>query len=96
MPYIIAEPCVDIQDQACVSVCPVACIQGERGQDRKLYINPEECIECGACEPLCPVEAIFADCELPYKWIQYEAIDALWFLEKDAARALVQAVKAPA
>jgi len=96
MPYIIAEPCVDVEDQACVSVCPVACIQGEGGKDRKLYIDPEACIECGACEPRCPVEAIFADCELPYKWVKYEEIDALWYRDQDAARVLVHAVKAKA
>jgi hypothetical protein len=42
------------------------------------------------------VEAIFAECELPYKWVRYEEIDALWYRDKDAARAMVQAVKAPA
>ena len=96
MPFVIAEPCVDIQDQACVRVCPVACIQCEEGKDRKFYIDPGECIECGAFEPTCPVEAIFAECELPYKWVSYEEIDALWYRDKDAARAMVQAVKAPA
>ncbi|MCI2419553.1 ferredoxin family protein [Saccharopolyspora sp. K220] len=55
MTYLIAEPCVDLKDRTCVDVCPVDCIyEGAR----KLYINPAECIECGACEPECPVEAI--------------------------------------
>ena len=67
MSYVIAEPCIDVQDQACVNVCPVACIQGERGKDRKLYIDPGACIDCGACEPMCPVEAIFAECELMFR-----------------------------
>ena len=58
MPYVIASPCIDIMDQACVEECPVDCIyEGER----KLYINPKECIDCGACEPVCPVEAISQD-----------------------------------
>jgi NAD-dependent dihydropyrimidine dehydrogenase PreA subunit len=96
MSYVIAEPCIDVQDQACVNVCPVACLQGERGKDRTLYIDPGACIDCGACEPMCPVEAIFAECELPYKWVKYEEIDALWYREQDAARAMVQAVKAQA
>jgi ferredoxin len=96
MPFVIAEPCVDVQDQACVSVCPVACIQGEEGKDRKFYIDPGECIECGACEPTCPVEAIFADIDLPYKWLTYEEIDALWYRDKDAARAMVPVVQAQA
>ena len=73
MTYIIAEPCVSTCDTACVEVCPVDCIHGpddktgagaeakEPGFDpegKQLYINPEECIDCGACEPECPVEAL--------------------------------------
>lgn len=55
MTYVIAESCVDLMDRSCVDVCPVDCIYtGER----KLYINPAECIECGACEPECPVDSI--------------------------------------
>ncbi|MPZ00338.1 MAG: (4Fe-4S)-binding protein [Actinophytocola sp.] len=58
MPYVIAEPCIDIMDRSCMEECPVDCIyEGER----KLYINPMECIDCGACEPACPVEAISQD-----------------------------------
>ena len=94
MPFVIAEPCVDVQDQTCVSVCPVACIHCDAGKDRKLYIDPGECIDCGACEPTCPVEAIFADLDLPTKWLKYEAIDALWYRNKAAARALVETAKA--
>ncbi|GAY11541.1 ferredoxin [Pseudonocardia sp. N23] len=61
MTYLIAEPCVDLMDRSCVDVCPVDCIyQG----GRKLYINPAECIECGACEPECPVDAIVLEQEL--------------------------------
>jgi NAD-dependent dihydropyrimidine dehydrogenase PreA subunit len=58
MPYVIAEPCIDVMDKACMDECPVDCIY-EGG--RKLYINPVECIDCGACEPSCPVEAITQD-----------------------------------
>ena len=58
MPYVIASPCIDVNDKACVEECPVDCIyEGER----KSYINPGECIDCGACEPVCPVEAISQD-----------------------------------
>ncbi|MGH3517582.1 MAG: ferredoxin [Haloechinothrix sp.] len=58
MPYVIAEPCIDVMDRSCMEECPVDCIyEGER----KLYINPMECIDCGACEPVCPVEAISQD-----------------------------------
>ena len=56
MTYIIAQPCVDLKDRACIDECPVDCIyEGSRS----LYIHPEECVDCGACEPVCPVEAIF-------------------------------------
>jgi NAD-dependent dihydropyrimidine dehydrogenase PreA subunit len=58
MPYVIASACIDVNDKACVEECPVDCIyEGER----KSYINPGECIDCGACEPVCPVEAISQD-----------------------------------
>jgi NAD-dependent dihydropyrimidine dehydrogenase PreA subunit len=58
MPYVIGEPCIDIMDTSCTEECPVDCIyEGAR----KLYINPKECIDCGACEPVCPVEAIAQD-----------------------------------
>ncbi len=58
MTYVIGAECIDITDRGCLDVCPVDCIYvGER----KSYINPNECIDCGACEPECPVEAITAD-----------------------------------
>jgi NAD-dependent dihydropyrimidine dehydrogenase PreA subunit len=58
MPYVIAEPCIDVMDRSCIDECPVDCIyEGAR----KLYISPVECIDCGACEPVCPVEAISQD-----------------------------------
>ena len=65
MTYIIADPCIDVMDQACVDVCPVDCIHFEEGKDRMLYIDPDECIDCGACEPECPVEAIFTEEDVP-------------------------------
>ncbi|KRD51669.1 ferredoxin [Microbacterium sp. Root280D1] len=56
MTYVIALPCVDVKDRACIDECPVDCIyEGERS----LYIHPDECVDCGACEPVCPVEAIY-------------------------------------
>ncbi len=93
MAYVIAEPCVDVLDRACVSVCPVDCIHDDEGTDRKLYIDPNECIDCGACEPECPVNAIFAEDSLPPEWAAYAKIDATWFSDKDAARAMVEQLK---
>jgi NAD-dependent dihydropyrimidine dehydrogenase PreA subunit len=58
MTYVIAGPCIDVNDRACMDECPVDCIYEG---DRKSYINPKECIDCGACEPVCPVEAIAQD-----------------------------------
>ena len=92
MPFVIAAPCIDVLDQACVRVCPVACIHFEAGKDRKLYIDPNECIDCGACEPACPVEAIYSEFDLPTCWMQYADIDALWYRAPEAARAKVSAL----
>ena len=58
MTYVIVEPCINVKDRSCVDVCPVDCIY--EGEDQ-LYIHPDECIDCGACEPECPVTAIFPE-----------------------------------
>jgi ferredoxin len=89
MAYVIAEPCVDLKDKACVNVCPVDCIYEDGAEGRMLYINPDECIDCGACEPECPVSAIFAEEEVPDKWAQFKSINTLYFKDKAAARAEV-------
>ena len=75
MTYVIGEPCIDIKDRSCVDVCPVDCIY-EAG--RMLVIDDEECIDCGACEPECPVEAIFPQDALPEKWAPFVKINAAW------------------
>ena len=64
MPFVITEACKDVKDKACVGVCPVDCIY-EYDNEPQLYIHPDECIECGACQPVCPVNAIFVDSEVP-------------------------------
>jgi len=85
MTYIIAEPCIDVKDTACVDVCPVDCIHPMKDEveafekHRQLYIDPEECIDCGACEPVCPVEAIFEEAALPEKWAEYKEINAKYY-----------------
>ena len=68
MAYIIAEPCINVKDKACVEVCPVDCIY--EGKDM-LFIHPDECIDCGACEPECPVTAIFPEEDVPGNLRQY-------------------------
>ncbi len=91
MTYVITQPCIDVMDKSCVDVCPVDCIHYEEGTDRKLYIDPDECIDCGACEPACPVSAIFAEDDVPTDQSIYTEIDVLWFKDKAAARAKVPA-----
>ena len=73
MAYIIAEPCIGTKDTACVDACPVDCIHPKKdeaghGEVDQLFIDPVECIDCGACVPACPVSAIFAQDDLPEKW----------------------------
>jgi ferredoxin len=68
MPYVITEPCIGTKDASCVEVCPVDCIY--EGPDQ-YYIHPDECIDCGACEPECPVTAIFPDSDVPPEWTSY-------------------------
>ena len=78
MAYIICEPCVDVKDTACVDVCPVDCIHTVDGENQ-LYINPDECIDCAACEPACPVNAIFMHDEVPAEWTSYIEINEKFF-----------------
>jgi NAD-dependent dihydropyrimidine dehydrogenase PreA subunit len=81
MSYVIAEPCIEVKDTACVDVCPCDCIH-PRGDEAgfsaaaQLYIDPDECIDCGACVPACPVSAIYLAEDLPERWKKFEAINA--------------------
>jgi NAD-dependent dihydropyrimidine dehydrogenase PreA subunit len=84
MAYIICEPCVGTKDTACVDVCPVDCIhprkdEAEFPSAEMLYIHPDECIDCGACVPACPVEAIYALDETPQKWATFIGVNADYF-----------------
>lgn len=84
MTYVITSPCIGVKDGSCVDVCPVDCIHpaaGEPGYDGEemLYINPEECIDCGACEPACPVTAIFEESATPAEEQKYIKINADYF-----------------
>ena len=78
MTYVIAEPCVDVKDKSCIEECPVDCIY-EGG--RMLYIQPDECVDCGACEPVCPVEAIYYEDDIPGPWKQYAENNSSFFVE---------------
>ncbi|MCA9568477.1 MAG: 4Fe-4S binding protein [Myxococcales bacterium] len=73
MPYVVTENCVDCRFTDCVEVCPVDCFYADAKQ---LYIHPDECIDCGACEFACPVKAIFNEDDLPAElrsWIDINA-----------------------
>lgn len=76
MAYVIAEPCIGVKDTACVDACPVDCIHPKKDESDfepsdQLFIDPVECIDCGACVPVCPVSAIFAGDDLPEKWAAF-------------------------
>jgi ferredoxin len=84
MAYVIAEPCIGTKDSACVDVCPVDCIHPRKDEPgfeaaKLLTIHPDECIDCGACVPACPVEAIFALDEVPEKWKDYIQLNADYY-----------------
>ncbi|MGA9775248.1 MAG: ferredoxin family protein [Candidatus Dormiibacterota bacterium] len=90
MTYVIGETCIDVKDKSCVEVCPVDCIIGA-DEDRMLFIDPTECIDCGACVDPCPVDAIYAEEDLPVEWVEYTEINKDYFLDRESARAKVAA-----
>ena len=72
MSFVVAEPCIKCKYTDCVEVCPVDCFyEGENS----LAINPDECIDCGACEPTCPTKAIFPEESLPSEWKEYATLN---------------------
>ena len=84
MAYVITEPCIGTKDAACVDACPVDCIHPKKdaekfSSEQQLFIDPVECIDCGACVPVCPVSAIFAADDVPDKWKNYIEINAKFF-----------------
>lgn len=76
MTYIIAEPCIDIKDKSCIDECPVDCIYES---EHMLYIQPDECVDCGACEPVCPVDAIYYEDDVPEQWKDYYDVNVKFF-----------------
>jgi NAD-dependent dihydropyrimidine dehydrogenase PreA subunit len=84
MAFIITEPCINVKDLTCIDVCPVDCIhprKDEKGfaKSPQLYIDPDVCIDCGACVPVCPVKAIVREAEVPGKWKSYIRINADYY-----------------
>jgi len=91
MAFVITAPCIDVKDKACVEVCPVDCILGDE-EDRVLYIDPSTCIDCGACEPVCPTEAIYSEDLVDEDDAVWAEINRLWFEDKEDARAKVNEI----
>jgi len=88
MTFVIIETCIGTKDTSCVDVCPVDCIHPTKDdpdfeEAEMLFIDPAECIDCGACEPACPVEAIFEEDAVPEKSKEYTAKNADYFEKKD-------------
>ena len=92
MTYIVTETCVDLKDKSCIEVCPVDCIH-ETDDDRMVYIDPDECIDCGACVDPCPVDAIFAEEDVPTSQIAYIEINKGYFKDRAAARARLDEIR---
>ena len=73
MAYVVTEPCIGVKDKACTKVCPADCFYEDTEQ---LYIHPDDCVDCGACEVECPVEAIYLDDDVPDRWKSWIAKNA--------------------
>lgn len=89
MTYVITQPCIGEKDATCVDVCPVDAIhptatEAEFDAHQQLYINPGECIDCGACEPACPFTAIFEESLVPADWQPFIQINADFFKRRAA------------
>lgn len=84
MTYVITEPCISNKNAACVEVCPVDVIhprpdEPEWATATMLYVDPVSCVDCGACEDACPVQAVFSEDEVPEKWKHFISINADWY-----------------
>ena len=78
MAFVIAQPCLDVKDASCVEVCPVDCIHTDEAA-KQYFIDPVECIDCGACVDPCPVDAIFPEDEVPKEWSAFIKINREFF-----------------
>ena len=84
MAYVIAEPCIGTKDTACVDACPVDCIHPKKDEAAfepapQLYVSPNDCIDCGACVPVCPTNSVFVLDELPPGLARFAEINAAYY-----------------
>ena len=82
MTFVITDACIGTKDRSCVDVCPVDCIHDDGDEDPQLYIDPDECIDCGACEPACPVTAIFSQDDVPDNLKAFIEVNSIWYKDK--------------
>ncbi|HYH82795.1 MAG TPA: ferredoxin family protein [Longimicrobium sp.] len=82
MPYVVTQPCFGCKYGDCIEVCPVDCIYLA---DEIAFIHPDECIDCGACDMECPVQAIYPDTDVPQYWQGFITLNAELALAKDRA-----------
>ncbi|MEM8733852.1 MAG: ferredoxin family protein [Planctomycetota bacterium] len=73
MAMVVTQPCIGCKDKSCLVVCPTECFHED---SQMVYIHPEECIDCAACIPECPTEAIFYEDDVPEKWTSFIALNA--------------------
>ena len=73
MAHVVTEPCAGCKYTDCVVVCPMECFYGD---EKQLYIDPEDCIDCDACTSECPVGAIYLDADVPARWAGYVRLNA--------------------
>ncbi|WP_331765900.1 ferredoxin family protein [Embleya sp. NBC_00896] len=78
MTYVVTEPCIKCRNTECVAVCPADCFHVGGNM---LVINPDGCIDCGACEPVCPTSAIYAEDDVPKKWAEYTTVNSTYAAE---------------
>ena len=94
MSYYITDPCIGTKDTACVDVCPVDCIHPRKDEAAFLaatilFIDPDECIDCGACVPACPVVAIYAEDDVPESQRAFVQINEVWYKDPTEAEKLI-------